>query len=305
MHDVFRQIIYLCMLVRFLKELSHNNACPINKPYLLLMEATTEKLSNYTDLDQMSIDDILININNEDKTVPLAVEKCLGAISALATAILEKMKDGGRLFYIGAGTSGRLGVVDASECPPTFGISHDWVVGIIAGGDTAIRKAVEFAEDDVTQAWKDLQEYDITPNDVVVGIAASGTTPYVLGGLEAANQQGLVTGCVVCNSGSPIAKEAQYPVEVVVGPEFLTGSTRMKAGTAQKLVLNMLTTSVMIGLGRVKGNLMVDMQLTNHKLYNRGVHMIMQVTGKSEQEAAELLTRYGGVRQAIQAVQGS
>jgi N-acetylmuramic acid 6-phosphate etherase len=269
------------------------------------MEATTEKLSNYTDLDQMSIDDILININKEDKTVPFAVEKCIDSIAALANAILKKMKAGGRLFYIGAGTSGRLGVVDASECPPTFGISHDWVVGIIAGGDTAIRKAVEFAEDDANQAWKDLQEYDITENDVVVGIAASGLTPYVLGGLTKANEHGLVTGCVVCNSGSPIANEAKYPIEVVVGPEFLTGSTRMKAGTAQKLVLNMLTTSVMIGLGKVKGNLMVDMQLTNHKLYNRGVHMIMQVTGESEQAATELLNQYGGVRQAIEAVQGS
>ncbi|WP_345947587.1 N-acetylmuramic acid 6-phosphate etherase [Mucilaginibacter sp. PAMB04274] len=268
------------------------------------MEPTTEQVSQYTDLDKMSINDILVNINNEDKTVPLAVEKCLDKIGALATAVLEKMKAGGRLFYIGAGTSGRLGVVDASECPPTFGVSHDWVVGIIAGGDTAIRKAVEFAEDDAEQAWKDLQEYNITENDVIVGIAASGTTPYVLGGLKAANEKGLVTGCVVCNSGSPIGKEAKYPVEVVVGPEFLTGSTRMKAGTAQKLVLNMLTTSVMIGLGKVKGNLMVDMQLTNHKLYNRGVNMIMKVTGKDEQTATELLKLHGGIRQAIQAVQG-
>jgi N-acetylmuramic acid 6-phosphate etherase len=267
------------------------------------MEITTEKESPYSNLQEMSITDILININNEDKTVPLAVERCIAQINALATIVTEKMKAGGRLFYIGAGTSGRLGVVDASECPPTFGVAHDRVVGIIAGGDSAIRKAVEFAEDDVNQAWKDLQQHDITANDVLVGIAASGTTPYVLGGLEAAKKNGLVTGCVVCNGGSSIAAQSDYPVEVIVGPEFLTGSTRMKAGTAQKLVLNMLTTSVMISLGRVKGNKMVDMQLTNHKLYNRGVHMIMQETGKDAQTASELLSKYGGVRQALQAIQ--
>ncbi|MCJ8209244.1 N-acetylmuramic acid 6-phosphate etherase [Mucilaginibacter sp. RS28] len=267
------------------------------------MEATTEKDSRYSDLHKMSITDIVTNINNEDKTVPLAVEKCIPQISALAGVISEKMKAGGRLFYIGAGTSGRLGILDASEVPPTFGVSHDWVIGIIAGGDTAIRKAVEFAEDDQEQAWKDLQEYHISNKDVLVGIAASGNTPYVLGGLAAANWHGLETGCVVCNSGSPIGKEAKYPVEVVVGPEFLTGSTRMKAGTAQKLVLNMLTTSVMISLGRVKGNKMVDMQLTNHKLYNRGVNIIMQETGCDKETAARLLEQHGSVRQALTALQ--
>jgi N-acetylmuramic acid 6-phosphate etherase len=210
------------------------------------------------------------------------------------------MKAGGRLFYIGAGTSGRLGVVDASECPPTFGVPFDMVVGIIAGGDTAIRKAVEFAEDDAIQAWKDLLAFNINDKDVVVGIAASGTTPYVIGGLKTANENGIVTGCIVCNSGSPVAAVAQYPVEVVTGPEFLTGSTRMKAGTAQKLVLNMLSTSVMIQLGRVKGNKMVDMQLSNNKLVNRGTQMVMQETGIGEEEAAALLKKHGSVRAAVE-----
>ncbi|MBC5994474.1 N-acetylmuramic acid 6-phosphate etherase [Pontibacter cellulosilyticus] len=263
------------------------------------MEFTTERDSRYNDLEKMSVREILENINNEDKTVPLAVERSIPQIEQLATIAADKMKAGGRMFYIGAGTSGRLGIVDASECPPTFGVPFDWVVGIIAGGDKAIRKAVEFAEDDAEQAWKDLQQYDIDENDVVVGIAASGTTPYVIGGLKAANAHGLATGCIVCNTGSPVAAEAQYPVEVVVGPEFVTGSTRMKAGTAQKLVLNMLSTSVMIQLGRVKGNKMVDMQLTNHKLYNRGVRMVMAETGADERTATELLEKYGNVRQAV------
>ncbi|MEJ8800751.1 N-acetylmuramic acid 6-phosphate etherase [Pontibacter sp. H249] len=264
------------------------------------MEFTTERDSKYNDLEKMSVREILENINNEDKTVPLAVEKAIPQIEKLAAITAERMKAGGRLFYIGAGTSGRLGVVDASECPPTFGVPFDWVVGIIAGGDTAIRKAVEFAEDDAEQAWKDLQAYDIDENDVVVGLAASGTTPYVIGGLKAANAHGLATGCIVCNTGSPVAAVAQYPVEVVVGPEFVTGSTRMKAGTAQKLVLNMLSTCVMIQLGRVKGNKMVDMQLTNHKLYNRGVKMVMGETGADEETAAALLQKHGSVRQAIE-----
>jgi N-acetylmuramic acid 6-phosphate etherase len=264
---------------------------------------TTEKDSNYQHLDQMSVREMLVNINREDKTVPDAVEKALPQIEALATAVTEKMKAGGRLFYIGAGTSGRLGVVDASECPPTFGVPFDWVVGIIAGGDSAIRKAVEFAEDDAEQAWKDLSAFNITPKDVVVGIAASGRTPYVIGGLKTANAHGLVTGCVVCNSGSPVAAEAKFPVEVVTGPEFLTGSTRMKAGTAQKLVLNMLTTTVMIQLGRVKGNKMVDMQLTNHKLVDRGTRMVMQATGLAEAEAEKLLKETGSVRKATEAHQ--
>ena len=220
-------------------------------------------------------------------------------ISSLVEAVVERMRKGGRLFYIGAGTSGRLGVLDASEIPPTFGVPHEWVVGLIAGGDSAIRKAVEFAEDDLEQAWKDLSAYDLNEKDTVVGIAASGTTPYVLGGLKAANKAGLLTGCVVCNSGSILAKEATFPIEVVVGPEFVTGSTRMKAGTAQKLVLNMITTSIMIQLGRVKGNKMVDMQLTNIKLVNRGIRFIMEEADVNEETASKLLERYGSVREAI------
>jgi N-acetylmuramic acid 6-phosphate etherase len=262
------------------------------------MQSTTEKESNYNNLDQMSIAELLTAINNEDQTVAVSVSKAFPQIEKLATVITERMKAGGRLFYIGAGTSGRLGVVDASECPPTFGVPFDLVVGIIAGGDGAIRKAVEFAEDDAEQAWKDLSAYNITDKDVVVGIAASGTTPYVIGGLKTANENNIATGCVVCNSGSPVAAVAQYPVEVVTGPEFLTGSTRMKAGTAQKLVLNMLTTSVMIQLGKVKGNKMVDMQLSNHKLVDRGVKMVISETGLDYATAAQLLTTHGSVRKA-------
>ncbi|QQD15636.1 N-acetylmuramic acid 6-phosphate etherase [Sphingobacterium sp. UDSM-2020] len=264
---------------------------------------TTEKESHYQDLEKMTVLELLTNINNEDKTVPMAVEKAIPQIEALVNECVSKMKNGGRVFYIGAGTSGRLGVLDASECPPTYGVPFDWIIGMIAGGDTAIRKAVEFAEDDTEQAWKDLTEYSINKTDVVIGIAASGTTPYVVGGLQAANAAGLVTGCIVCNSGSPIAKEAQLPVEVVVGPEFVTGSTRMKAGTAQKLVLNMLSTSIMIQLGRVQGNKMVDMQLSNHKLMARGVRIIMDETNATEAEATELLEKFGHVRQAIEAYQ--
>jgi len=264
------------------------------------MDRTTEKDSYYNNLEKMSVNELLQNINREDQTVPLAVAKALPQIEALATITAAKMKAGGRLFYIGAGTSGRLGVVDASECPPTFGVPFDWVVGIIAGGDKAIRKAVEFAEDDTQQAWIDLGEYNIDDKDVLVGIAASGTTPYVVGGLKKANEHGVATGCIVCNGGSPIAAEAQYPVEVITGPEFLTGSTRMKAGTAQKLVLNMLSTTVMIQLGRVKGNKMVDMQLTNDKLVDRGTKMVMRETGVNEETAAGLLSKYGSVRKAVE-----
>ncbi len=264
------------------------------------MDRTTEKDSRYNDLEKMSLRDILQNINNEDQTVPLAVAAALPQIEALAAVTAAKMKQGGRLFYIGAGTSGRLGIVDASECPPTFGVPFDWVVGIIAGGDGAIRKAVEFAEDDVNQAWKDLLAYDINSKDVLVGIAASGTTPYVIGGLEKADENNVTTGCIVCNCGSPVAAVAKYSVEVITGPEFLTGSTRMKAGTAQKLVLNMLSTSVMIQLGRVKGNKMVDMQLTNNKLVDRGTRMVMKETGLDEQTAGRLLEKYGSVRKAVE-----
>lgn len=263
------------------------------------MERTTERESHYKNLELQSVKEILENINREDQSVPLAVAKALPQIEALATITAERMKQGGRLFYIGAGTSGRLGVVDASECPPTFGVPFDMVVGLIAGGDGAIRKAVEFAEDNTELAWHNLLEYNVTEKDVVVGIAASGTTPYVIGGLKAANSHNMVTGCIVCNSGSPVAAVAQYPVEVVTGPEFLTGSTRMKAGTAQKLVLNMLSTSVMIQLGKVKGNKMVDMQLSNDKLIDRGTHMVMDETGLAEAEAATLLRKYGSVRAAV------
>lgn len=210
------------------------------------MKKVTEQTSAYSNLDKMSVPELLKNINLEDLTVPLAVSKAIPAIEKLVEVTVEKMKQGGRLFYIGAGTSGRLGVVDASECPPTFGVDFETVIGIIAGGDTAIRKAVEYAEDDIEQAWIDLQKYNINHNDVLVGIAASGQTPYVIGGLQRANEIGIVTGCIVCNTDSLIAKNAKYPIEVVVGPEFLTGSTRMKAGTAQKLTLNMLSTAVMI-----------------------------------------------------------
>ena len=262
---------------------------------------TTEQESKHSDIDKMSVTEILKGINQEDKLVPLAVEKALPQIEKLAAAVTERMKNGGRLFYIGAGTSGRLGVVDASECPPTFGVPFDWVTGIIAGGDKAIRKAVENAEDDAAQAWIDLQEFNINEKDCLVGLAASGRTPYVIGGLNTARKNGILTGCIVCNGDSPIAQESDYPVEVVVGPEFLTGSTRMKAGTAQKLVLNMLSTTVMIKLGRVKGNKMVDMQLTNHKLVNRGTQMIMDELGIDHDHAAELLSRHGSVRKAVEA----
>lgn len=259
----------------------------------------TEQASKYEHLEKMSVSELLTNINNEDKTVPLAVEKAQPQIEVLVTEIVAKMKNGGRLFYIGAGTSGRLGIVDASECPPTFGVPFDLVIGLIAGGDTAIRKAVEFAEDDREQAWKDLSEWNMTENDVVIGIAASGTTPYVIGGLEKCNQLNITTGCITCNQGSPLAETAKFPVEVVVGPEFVTGSSRMKAGTAQKLVLNMLSTATMIQLGKVKGNKMVDMQLSNHKLVDRGIRMIMSEINVTYEEAQKLLEEHQNVRKAI------
>ncbi|RZK13737.1 MAG: N-acetylmuramic acid 6-phosphate etherase [Flavobacterium sp.] len=265
------------------------------------MKRVTEQESKYNDIDKMSVLEILKGINNEDKLVPLAVEAALPQIEKLASAVAERMKTGGRLFYIGAGTSGRLGVIDASECPPTFGVPFDMVVGIIAGGDTAIRRAVEFAEDDDKQAWIDLQEYNICEKDSLVGLAASGTTPYVIGGLNTARENGVLTGCIVCNNGGPIVAASDFPVEVVVGPEFLTGSTRMKSGTAQKLALNMLSTTVMIRLGKVKGNKMVDMQLTNHKLVDRGTQMVMDELNIDHSEAAALLSKYGSVRKAVEA----
>ncbi|MCB0464885.1 MAG: N-acetylmuramic acid 6-phosphate etherase [Aequorivita sp.] len=260
---------------------------------------TTESDSKYNHLEKMSVSELLQNINNEDKTVAYAVEKSLPQIEKLTEKVVEKLKDGGRLFYIGAGTSGRLGIVDASECPPTFGVSHDLVIGLIAGGDTAIRKAVEFAEDSENQGWEDLQKENISEKDIVIGIAASGTTPYVIGALKKCNEKNIPTGCITSNEGSPLATTAQFPVVTIVGPEFVTGSSRMKAGTAQKLILNMISTTAMVQLGRVKGNKMVDMQLSNNKLVDRGVRMIMEELNISEKEAQILLEKHKNVRSAI------
>ena len=260
---------------------------------------TTEQDSKYNHLEKMNVSELLTNINNEDKTVPLAVEKTIPAIEKLVTNIVTKMKNGGRLFYIGAGTSGRLGIVDASECPPTFGVPHELVIGLIAGGDYAIRKAVEFAEDDTEQGWKDLQKHYVSENDTVIGIAASGTTPYVIGALKECNKHSILTGCITCNHNSPLSNVSQHPIEVIVGSEFVTGSSRMKAGTAQKLVLNMISTAVMIQLGKVKGNKMVDMQLSNHKLVERGVKMIMSELGVNLETATKLLDQHKNVRKAI------
>ena len=260
---------------------------------------TTEQDSKYNHLEQMTVSELLENINNEDKTVPYAVNKALPQIEILTSKIVEKLKNGGRLFYIGAGTSGRLGVVDASECPPTFGVSHELVIGIIAGGDKAIRKAVEFAEDSKNQGWKDLQKNNISDKDIVVGIAASGTTPYVISALEKCNQNNISTGSISCNKNSPLSLTAQFPIDVIVGPEFITGSSRMKAGTAQKLVLNMLSTATMIQLGKIKGNKMVDMQLSNNKLVDRGEKMLIQELNIDKRTASELLQKFGSVRNAI------
>ncbi|MFN4084118.1 MAG: N-acetylmuramic acid 6-phosphate etherase [Bacteroidia bacterium] len=262
---------------------------------------TTEKSSNYQHLEKMPVSEILKNINKEDQKVPMAVAKKQAQINKLVNAAIKKLKNGGRLFYIGSGTSGRLGIVDASECPPTFGIPHGIVIGIIAGGDGAIRKAVEHAEDDEKQGWKDLQAYKICNKDFVIGITASGTTPYVLGAIKEAKKNGIVTGCITCNRNTPLAKACDFPIEVVVGPEFVTGSTRLKAGTAQKLVLNMISTAVMIKLGRVKGNKMVDMQLTNNKLVTRGINMLMDELKITAAKAKTLLQTFGNVRKAIEA----
>src|SRR5690606_3286075 len=260
---------------------------------------TTETDSKYNHLEKMGISELLQNINNEDKTVAFSVEKSLPQIEKLTEKAVEKLKAGGRLFYIGAGTSGRLGIVDASECPPTFGVPHNLVVGLIAGGDTAIRKAVEFAEDSGTQGWEDLQKENISEKDFVIGIAASGTTPYVTSALQKCNENNVATGCITCNDGSPLAITAQFPIVVSVGPEFVTGSSRMKAGTAQKLVLNMISTATMIHLGKVKGNKMVDMQLSNNKLIDRGVRMIMDELKITKEEAQMLLEKHKNVRNAI------
>lgn len=262
----------------------------------------TEQSSNYSNLDKMTTRELLEGMNNEDRNVPAAVEKAIPQIEILVDGIVERMHRGGRVFYLGAGTSGRLGVLDASEIPPTYGAPYDLFVGIMAGGDSAIRKAAEGAEDDREQGWEDLKPFSPTKNDTVIGIAASGTTPYVIGVIERARKEGLLTGCVTCNPGAPVAAAAEVPVVAVVGPEFVTGSTRMKSGTAQKLILNMISTSVMIRMGHVKGNKMVDMQLTNAKLVDRGTKMIMDEAGISDYETAKaMLLKYGSVRKAVDA----
>lgn len=265
-------------------------------------EKITEEEGNYRHLEKMTIHEILTFINQEDKIVPDAVEKAIPQIEKLITVVADKMMDGGRLFYVGAGTSGRLGILDASEIPPTYGMPFGLIVGIIAGGEAAIQRPIEKAEDDTEQGWKDLEEHEIDERDVVIGIAASGTTPYVIGALKKSRERKIVTGCLTCNPGTPLAAIADYPIEVIVGPEFVTGSTRMKSGTAQKLVLNMISTAVMIRIGRVQDNKMVNMQLTNTKIIDRGTKMLMSETGITDYEKAkELLLKYGSVKKAIDA----
>ena len=264
----------------------------------------TEEPSNYRHLEKMSVIELLTNINNEDKTVAHAVEQAIPQIEKLVSCIADKMLAGGRLFYMGAGTSGRLGILDASEIPPTYGMPYGVVIGLIAGGEEAIQKAVEKAEDDFEQGWADLQKHFVNDKDVVIGIASSGTTPYVIGALEQCRKNEIITGCIVCNPDSPLAKHADFPIEVIVGPEFVTGSTRMKSGTAQKLVLNMISTSVMVLIGRVEDNKMVNMQLTNNKLVDRGTKMVMDRTGiENYDEAKKLLLQYGSVKKAAESVQ--
>ena len=266
------------------------------------MMKITEQPSNYNGLDLMSTAELLANMNREDKTVPMAVEKCIPQIEKLVDGIVERMKKGGRLFYLGAGTSGRLGILDASEVPPTYGAPFNLVIGLIAGGDKAIRRAVEAAEDSLEGGWNDMQLYNVDTNDVVVGIAASGTTPYVIGAVREAKKRGILTACITCNPDSPVSKEVDIPIEAIVGPEFVTGSTRMKSGTAQKLILNMISTSTMIRLGHVKGNKMIDMQLTNAKLVDRGSRMIMEETGITDYELAKrMLLLHRSVRKAVDA----
>ena len=260
---------------------------------------TTEQDSNYNHLEDMSVSEILNHINNEDKTVPLAIEKSLPQIEDLTEQIVLNLKKNGRIFYIGAGTSGRLGILDASECPPTFGVPQELVIGLIAGGDTAIRNAVEFAEDSKEEGWLSLQKYNISEKDIVIGIAASGTTPYVISALDKCNQNNIITGCITCNKNSPLSLVSKFPIEIVVGPEFVTGSSRMKAGTAQKMVLNMLSTASMIRLGKVKGNKMVDMQLSNNKLIDRGQKIIAKELNIDLEEALLLLNKFGSIRNAI------
>ena len=263
------------------------------------MERMTEMASTYRHLEKMSVNELLVNMNREDRTVPDAVEKAIPQIEKLVQAIVQKMQNGGRLFYIGAGTSGRLGVLDASECPPTYGVPKNLIIGIIAGGDVALRNSVESAEDNQLQAWHDLKAFDIDAADIVVGIAASGTTPYVIEGLKKCRSEGIATACVTCNPQSLLAEVSDFPVEIITGPEFVTGSTRMKAGTAQKLALNMISTSVMIQMGRVLDNIMVDMQLSNYKLIDRGIKMIMKQLNVSYPEANNLLQKHGNVRNVL------
>lgn len=263
-------------------------------------ERITEMPSPHRHLEKMNVDEIVEHINQEDRLVPGAVQKALPQIAELIRVIISRLKTGGRLFYIGAGTSGRLGVLDASECPPTYGVPEDLVYGIMAGGDAALRFGIEDAEDSESQGWADLQHHGVSEKDVVVGIAASGTTPYVIGALREARKCAITTGCIVCNPNSPVSQQADYPVEVIVGPEFVTGSTRMKSGTAQKLVLNTISTAVMIGLGRVRDNRMVHMQISNAKLEDRGVKMIMeQGKMKDYAEAKQLLSDSGSVQAAL------
>ena len=265
----------------------------------MALQKITESESLYDNLDQMSVRELLEGINNEDRKVAIAVGREIPKIEKLVTRIVERMRRGGRLFYIGAGTSGRLGVLDASEIPPTYGMPNTLVIGLIAGGDRALRNPVESAEDDLDKAWEELQQYHINTNDTLVGIAASGTTPYVIGALRKARSEGILTASISCNPDSPMAAEAEIAIEPVVGPEFVTGSTRMKSGTAQKMVLNMITTSTMIKLGRVKGNRMVNMQLTNQKLVDRGTRMIMEELRLDYEQSKNLLLLHGSVREAI------
>lgn len=265
----------------------------------MVFQKITESESSYDNLDQMSVRELLEGINNEDRKVAIAVGREIPKIEKLVTRIVERMRRGGRLFYIGAGTSGRLGVLDASEIPPTYGMPNTLVIGLIAGGDRALRNPVESAEDDLDKAWEELQQYHINTNDTLVGIAASGTTPYVIGALRKARSEGILTASISCNPDSPMAAEAEIAIEPVVGPEFVTGSTRMKSGTAQKMVLNMITTSTMIKLGRVKGNRMVNMQLTNQKLVDRGTRMIMEELRLDYEQSKNLLLLHGSVREAI------
>ena len=268
------------------------------------MNTTTESTSNYDHLEKMSTSELIDKINREDQSVARSIQQVLPQIEKVIDTIVPRMQNGGRLFYLGAGTSGRLGIVDASECPPTYGVEHGLVVGLIAGGDSAIRKSEEIAEDDPNLGWQDLQEFLINERDTIIGIAASGTTPYVIGALEKCNEQNILTACITCNEETPLANTAQFPIECIVGPEFVTGSTRMKAGTAQKLILNMISTSIMIKLGRVQGNRMVDMQLNNNKLVDRGIKMVMEKTGLDYNNAQKILEDNGSVRAAINKYNG-